>query len=51
MRNKVVITLALWLLDRINVENIKFQNNWKDYKLKLEGFLLDGDVGFKKKKK
>ena len=39
MRNKVLIKLALWLLNKVEESKIEYKNSWEHYKNKIESFL------------
>jgi len=39
MRNKVLIKLALWLLNKVDQGEIEYKNSWEHYKNKIESFL------------
>lgn len=41
MKNKILITIALWLLKKVNKDKIKYKNSWRYYIGEIELFLDD----------
>jgi hypothetical protein len=39
MKNKILIKIALWFLNRVDVEKLEYKNSWKHYKKQIETFL------------
>lgn len=37
--NKILIKLALWLLDKVDKEKIEYKNSWEHYKREISNFL------------
>ena len=39
MKNRILITIALWLLSKVDKEKIEYKNSWDHYKREIESFI------------
>jgi len=39
MKNRILITIALWLLSKVDKEKIEYKNSWEHYKREIEAFI------------
>ncbi len=41
MKDKILITIALWLLKKVNKDKVKYKNSWRHYIGEIELFADD----------